>query len=666
MTSLGTLPSYYEQYIIPLQSYRNIKRAEATNMWKQCVANIPWQECDGTPHYLAFVWANTSINAKQPGAIIDNVEIVDSPICNVPNSLQTIQSGSSVLLTWDSGNMEHEVSAYSYETASWINPVIVYESQFTFHDLPAGQTDFIVRDKCGDGGYTPKAILSKLIYYPDEMCIDYLDLRNAVCYINHSSPKNTLTFDDFTPVAPVDYGPASVDSRHTVHFDRTETDVRTNNVAYVVPEDAFGAVRLGNWEGNNEAERMEFTMVVDTLSSPLLKLRYLPILEAPSHADYENPRFRMKVLVNGTTVDTCVKADFNANNIMYGSTLKPEAVEQGWHFVKEAGGIRDITWKDWTTVGVNLCKPEYEGKEVTIQLTTTDCAYSMHNGYVYFTLDCMDNKIKGELKENNRFEFNAPEGFVYQWYLASDGAPRRAPKLKPNDMILGHDRSFTVDVDDEELYAVDCMFVQDSSNYFTLYASVFSAQPVPVLDYKMDSLNMVDSTYSFFFDASNSYATVARLDMPDSVISISNIIDSVVWNFGDGITADTYYVDYKFKAPLVHDTTWVVSLTAYYQGYVQTDTVHITIAPIPNTEDITQIKEDILALPSIVKTAEQISVLIDEPSQIRFYNMMGICNTYAIGTAGEVPLTMPSVPGIYVAEIVSCSGKRSAKQMIVQ
>lgn len=667
-SGVSNIPSVYVNYIIPLQPSNNIDYVASSYTWNQCVARIPKGQCDGTPHYLAFVWANGSYAAQQPGAVIDNIEIYDSPLCDAPYNLVAELNESGISLSWDGIAWEYEVSVYSYETNSWRNPRQTYNNIMTFYNLPTGQTDFIVRAKCGDGQYSKKAILSQLVYYPNEMCVDYLNLSNAVCYVNNSYPTNTLTFDDFRQVSPIDYGSLSIESRHTVHFDRNEMEMRTGGLTHTVPDGAYASVRLGNWNNGAEAERIEFSFVVDTFTFPLLKLMYMPILEAPGHDDFENPRFTMDVFIDGESLDTCARADFNCNDVYVFNQLTPEAEENGWHITDNnvAQTSADIVWKEWTTVGVNLCKPEYEGKIATVRLTTFDCTFSAHSGYAYFTLDCMDNKVKGALKDNNQYEFTAPEGFVYRWYRVLDATSRRAPKNIPEDQILGHDRSFTVSADDENLYAVDCMFIQDSTNYFTLYVSVFSDQPVPVLDYEMDSLNRVDSTYSFFFDASNSYVVTTRFDMPDSVISIRHDLDSVLWNFGDGVMADSYFVNYQFKAPLLRDTTWVVSLTAYYHGHAQTDTVYIEMAPVPNTEGITQIEEDILYVPSIVNAAEQVSVLLQEPSQVRFYNMMGICSTYAVCSAGEVLVTMPSVPGIYVAEILSCSGKRTTQQIIVQ
>jgi hypothetical protein len=187
--------------------------------------------------------------------------------------------------------------------------------------------------------------LGKLIYYPEEMCVDYLNLNNAVCYINNSSPNNTLTFDDFKTVKAVDFGPSSMGSRHVVHFDRQETEPRTGGKAKTVPDGELASIRLGNWDSNDQAERIEFTFQVDTIKYPVLLLKYMPLLEAPGHADYENPRFLLDMLITGQSIGRCGQADFNANDVIgTNGQLKPEAVAQGWHITPQEISLKAFSF----------------------------------------------------------------------------------------------------------------------------------------------------------------------------------------------------------------------------------------------------------------------------------------------------------------------------------
>ena len=355
-TSAGQVPARYQDYIIRLQPNANMDYLGGTVTWRQCAVKIKGSECDGTPHYLAFAWANGSNQAQQPGAMIDNILISDGQPCNQPTDLVVVQNGTTITLTWEGNAPQYEVSAYSYDGQKWSGPKIVTTTTTSFTGIPIGQTDFIVRARCDSDFFSLKTIVSKLIYYPDQLCVDYLNLNNAVCYIDNSSPQNTLTFNDFKKVAPVDHGPASIDSRHVVHFDRAEYEPRTGGMAKTVPDGELASVRLGNWDADDHAERIEFTFDVDTIKYPVLLLKYLPILEAPGHEDHENPRFKLDILIGGTSIGECGRADFNANNVMNGTTLKPEAVQQGWHITPHdvSQTSADIVWKEWTTVGVNL------------------------------------------------------------------------------------------------------------------------------------------------------------------------------------------------------------------------------------------------------------------------------------------------------------------------
>lgn len=529
------LPGRYKNYVIRLQPNANMDYLAGTVTWRQCAVKIPGSKCDGTPHYLAFVWANGAYLAQQPGALIDNILITDGAPCDQPTNLVVTPNGTTVSLEWQGTATEYEVSAYSYDGQVWAGPKIVTGTQTNFTGLPVGQTDFIVRAKCGDDYFSLKTIVSKLIYYPDQLCVDYLNLNNAVCYIDNSSPNNTLTFNDFKKVAPVDLGPSNVSSRHVVHFDRAEYEPRTGGQAKTIPDGELASVRLGNWEADDHAERIEFTFDVDTIRFPVLLLKYMPLLEAPGHDDHENPRFKLDILINGESIGECGQADFNANNVMNGSTLKPEAVQQGWHLtpadVAFPGSYRaDVVWKDWTTVGVNLRNKAYAGKQLTARLTTHDCTFSAHCGYAYFTLGCSDGKLKGMKCGAINPEFEAPDGFDYRWAYAYNEKYRRPDGSLPDQYILSTDQHYTAGMHDDSLYVVDCMFVQDHSCFFSLYASTLATNPISAMNDPQIYMNCRDSIYRVTFDASPSWVQEIDHVTGDTLVSKAYHIETYEWN----------------------------------------------------------------------------------------------------------------------------------------
>ena len=530
--STGTVPTECQNYIIQLQPTANIDYLNGTSTWKQCAVKIKGKKCDGTPHYLVFVWTNGSKQAQQPSAMVDNINISDNIPCDPVTGLTATPNGNTITLNWNqSGSMtDYEVSAYSYETGTWSGPKLVTGTTTQFTGLPIGQTDFIVRTKCSDTEFSLKTIVSQLIYYPDQMCVDYLDLSNAVCYVDNSAPDNTLTFNDFKQVPAVDYGPSNIKSRHVVHFDRSETEPRTGGQAKTIPDGELASIRLGNWEAENHAERIEFTFEVDTIKYPVLLLKYLPILEAPGHDDHENPRFKLDMLINGQTIGRCGQADFNCNDVYAGSSLKPGASDQGWHITKSsvAQTSADIVWKDWTTVGVNLRKSNYQGKKITIRLTTHDCTFSAHCGYAYFTLGCSDGKLKGMKCGQINEIFEAPEGFNYRWIKAENEVYRRVDGSVPEQYVCGRGKTYEAGRLNDTLYVVDCMFVQDSTCFFSLYASTLATNPISVIDHKVIR-NCQEGTYKVQFDGSKSWVQEIDHVIGDTLVSKAYHIESYQW-----------------------------------------------------------------------------------------------------------------------------------------
>lgn len=530
-TSAGEIPEECRDYVIPLQPMANIKYLNGISTWRQCLASIPGAKCDGTPHRLAFVWTNGSGIAQQPPAKVDNIVITDTPPCDAPTNVKITPNGTTIAVEWDGTAASYEVSAYSYDGKAWVGPKIVQGNQTNFTGIPVGQTDFIVRAVCDSVSFSLKTIASKLIYYPDQMCVDYLNLDNAVCYINNSAPSRTDQFEDFKRVAPVDKGSSNSESRHVVHFDRDERDPNTGGQAMTIPTGELASVRLGNWESGNEAERIEFTFKVDTIKHPVLLLKYLPVLEAPGHGTSEDPRFKLDLLINNKTIGSCGQADFTALDVWDGSALKQGAGAQGWHVYQPEGSYASpILWKDWTTVGVNLKQYASQGATITARLTTHDCELGGHFGYAYFTLGCSDGKFKdmkcGEINPT----FKAPDGFLYRWAYAYNEKYRRKNGSIPEQYIVSRSQNFEAGMRDDSLYVVDCMFVQDTTCYFSLYASTLATNPISKMRKPKIMMNCREKTYRVGFDASPSWVQEVDHVIDSTYVSKNYHIEQYEWN----------------------------------------------------------------------------------------------------------------------------------------
>ncbi len=586
----GSIPTIYNNYVIQLQPTALIDYVGGTTTWRQCVATIPNKKCDGKPHYLAFVWTNTSAQAQQPGGMIDNIAIMDTRPCNAPYSLSLDITGNVSTLTWKGDASTYEVLAYSYETDTWYGPTLVNQKTTSFASLPIGQTDFTVRAKCNDDLYSLKTTISKLIYYPDEMCVDYLNLENAKCYIGvTNTSSDTRTFNNFTPTPPVDEGPSQKTSRHTIHFDRSEVEPRTGGLAKTIPDGELASVRLGNWDNKCGTERIEFSFNVDTINYPVLLLKYMPLLEAPGHSDKENPRFKLDILIGNKSIGECGQADFNCNDVYKSGALLPGAEQQGWHITSKdvAQTSADIVWKEWTTVGVNLKDPEYQGKKLTIRLTTFDCTLGAHCGYAYFTLGCSDGQLKGMKCDAVNPIFDAPDGFVYRWMYAYNEQYRKADGSVDEKYVLGRSQKYEAGYHDDSLYVVDCMFVQDTTCYFSLYASTLATNPISVAKSYRSGMDCDAVTYTMHLDGSNSYVQEIDHVTADTIVSTRHKIQYYEWNFGDGQKSYQPVVDHVFQALPDKDTTYQVVLTTRYLTCEETDTLNLKLPALKYFTDTT-------------------------------------------------------------------------------
>lgn len=547
-TNGGSIPGGLDDYIIPLQPGANMDYLNGTSTWRQCAATIPNRDCDGKPHYLAFVWTNGSLIPQQPGAMVDNINISDNRPCDAPTDLTIEQTGNTVTVSWTGTAAEYEVSAYSYDRKMWLGPRNVTGNQTTFSGLPMGQADFIVRAKCDSDFYSLKTIKSKLVYYPDQMCVDYLTLTNAKCYVNNSSPSDASNFNDFKLVQPVDYGASSEESRHTVHYDRTETDLNTGGLAKTIPDGELASVRLGNWKNGNEAERIEFSFQVDTVKYPVLLLKYLPILEAPGHGVTQDPRFKLDILIGDQTIGSCGQADFTCLDVYNDQlhVLKPGAAEMGWHIYKPTptSTYDIVVWKEWTTVGVNLKNKNYAGKTLTARLTTHDCTQGGHFGYAYFTLGCSDGRLQGMKCGQINPEFQAPDGFVYRWMYAYNEKYRKKDGSVPEQYVLGRDQNYVAGMQDDSLYVVDCMFVQDTSCYFSLYASTLATNPIPRMAKPKKVKNCREDKYTVSFDGSKSYVQEIDHVKGDTSVSRSFHIENYEWTV-EGLSKNNFSDEVK-------------------------------------------------------------------------------------------------------------------------
>lgn len=483
------------------------KRLSGNASWRTSRCKIT---ADGTHHRLAFIWLTGATGGvAAPGACIDNIFVIDSRLCPLPADLTvTKENNQQVLLTWSGSCDRYEVKCYSYLTRQW-QTRIVQDTACVFAGLPEGVSDFYVSALCDDDLKSIAATASEFIYYPEKRCIDYLTLDSTNCYIAEESVMGGKKIEDLTWTNnKVDFGYASKASRHTIHTSQSETDPRTCGGLKTVPDGEIASVRLGNWNTGGEAERMEFQFHVDATANPVLILKYAVVLQKPGDGCKPNPGFLLRVLDDrGRLVSKCASADFD---------FKAAAAAE-WEACVE--GNDEVRWKDWTTVGVNLA--DFDGEDLTIQLTTYDCGGGGHYGYAYFTLGCSDGKLTGMSCGIENLQFTAPDGFLYRWYKDSEPAK-----------ILSRQQTYEVLPFDTCHYRVDLMFAQDTTCYFTLTASAQPYQPsaaarvVPVPNHCRNEVQFTD--LSHIKETNQITGEVTHTAQP---------VDYILWDFGDGTTS---------------------------------------------------------------------------------------------------------------------------------
>ncbi len=366
-------------------------------------------------------------------------------------------------------------------------------------------------------------------------CIDPTNLSAAYTTCYYGTYQNPTLNSGV-----IDFGYASPLSRHTVHYDPTETDPRTSNLLHTVPSGTAASVRLGNWSSNNSAPQAEcitYALSVDTLEHDLLILRYAAVLQDPDHDTYNQPRFRLDILDEaGNPLDTaCGRKDFIANHNM------------GWNIAPN-----NVLWKDWTTVGLDLMP--YAGQTILIRLTTYDCNEGSHYGYAYFTLECMRKNITssgcGIIAENH---FSAPEGFNYRWYTSADTT------------TLSDSITVIVPSNNDISYLCDISAIDNPSCFFTMSAFAGTRFPLSLFDYNVQLAPCS-------FDVSFRNRSTISMDQINPV-GTGEGVETSRWYLGIGDTI----VSHNITTTYYEEGTYNVSLITGIAGDACLDTLTIPL-----------------------------------------------------------------------------------------
>ena len=489
------------------------------------------------------IWRSVSLTVKGPDAC-------SSDLCYAkPCNLYAQNTNEGIMLTWKGNAPKYEIECrsedeyykrgniYEYNDSNYVR-FIANDDSYTIPYETLSDTLYHcrVRALCeNDTSFWCDYISAYNIYFGD-YCIPFYDLcgPNTLCtYGNYSNPySNKKTLDYRQKDWKESYYKWSDNgyrygvhqsyngwkttyyrSRHTICFEG-ETDPRCDNELTTVPKGEKYSMRLGNWY-NGEGESVTFTHKIDSGYPLVLLLKYAVVLQDPSHTSAENPHFTLEILdENNVALDPiCWYADFAADKNAEGWKNAVNAHEP------TSEEYRNVVWKDWTTIGVNLSDLSKDGdKIIKIRLTTKDCTRGQHYGYAYFTLSCTSGDMQGMSCGERPERFEVAEGFKYHWYLMDD----------PTKTLVCDSNVFIVQPQDTNSYHVDMISLENEDCYYTLNAYTLPRLPHPQATFTHTPNNCVNKVTI----QNSSYVYKKMLDgteQKDGRI----VIDSIFWDLGE-------------------------------------------------------------------------------------------------------------------------------------
>lgn len=467
--------------------------------------SVPFASNGTRVYRLYFAWRNKNRDSKLPNpvsACVDNIQITTRN-CAKPTNLEAEVVGDSVVVTWTGTSAQYCIEYRRYGREKWSVQTGIRDERFVIEGLDEGAYDIRVRGVCNDvdtSAYTYRTSFG--VYYPDRHCINYVDLHGedvVATYGTFSNPYANIGVYDTAFTDDPKYW------RHTINWDPDEYDPRTGGRLKIVPEEEVASVRLGNWNVGAEGESLSFFYTVDGENASILLLKYAVVLEDPNHGPADQPHFNLEILDEwGNLIDyTCGTADF------YADSQRP-----GWNT------FGSVTWKDWTTIGLNL--DAYDGERLEVRLTTRDCNWSGHFGYAYFTMGCAAAKIVStSCGDDAQMSIAAPSGFAYEWFDKYDNPV-------PDSIKSEDGRTLLIDPSDTTTYRCHLTYIEEETCGFDLYSSTRPRFPIAEFEWQYEPANCQNRVK--FINKSHimtkfNNVTEHHYDQP---------CDEYEWDFGNG------------------------------------------------------------------------------------------------------------------------------------
>ena len=538
------------QYADMLCSLNTIWQQQGTSqgrpwIWQNLVkmdglpATQPWQlynspswtyaigqlHTDGKPHRLCFIWINSGPTVVPPAVAVDNIQIAAN-LCGAPTDLTAETQGQQVTLRWKSEAESFNIRyrRHGDHTATTLTGIKQPEILLT---LPYGAYDVFVQNICH--GQPSVWYGFPIVLIHNTTCFDFLQLNDSNCYYKSSSTAGVNTIFEPEDRRRVDFGYANEASAHTIHYVEGEidqltlnsTDANGNSVPPLktVPDGEIASVRLGWKKATGSVSRIVYDYMVDTREAAVLMLKYACVLEMAGHSHEQQPRFTLDIkdADTGEILEQCTSVDFSP---------KANSATEGWNYNGPVTSATTWSWKDWTTVALNLDK--HNGKHVQVELTSSGCTPTGHGGYAYFTVECTSGRIEGiNCGDTPTSEFIAPEGFNYTWYLARDASRTPLKVDGGGNPLTPASRVFHVDYRDTVTYKVDLHYITDPACYFTLTASAMPRYPVPEASWQITTAGC--RHHIAFSNTSHIRLKDIRADR---FIDTATPPEGLVWDFG--------------------------------------------------------------------------------------------------------------------------------------
>ncbi len=172
----------------------------------------------------------------------------------------------------------------------------------------------------------------------------------------------------------------------------------------VSPSGGLYSLQLGNGSAGSQAERATYTVHVPaTLSNFSLIYHYAMVLENPSHAPADQPRFEVKAYDSATNLPiACSDYSYVSSSTLPGFIQSPLS--------------SSVWYRSWSIGSLNLSG--LAGQTIIVSFATGDCGLGAHFGYGYIDMNCSLFQIQSVLCGSQpTLNLNAPPGFMnYNWY----------------------------------------------------------------------------------------------------------------------------------------------------------------------------------------------------------------------------------------------------------